>query len=522
MGQKSLGNAGKMGNLRHDSSTILTLDGAMKLRSKRSVVDAAPTDTIRQERSTKNKFVLTNVLFHLSGLMLMFHCEYLEIATFQVTYHWQWSVSVFHDEAPLVPQFSVCIVTVLAFLVGQVPRRAGRTIAFWGGSVTRWSLSVPTMFLPGRWNPAFQKLLLPPSPGFFQHKHIFKHLPKMTWAHFCPRSSDFPDSPPFVRQKFTLSRPMTPILQSWGQAPQAESTNPQGRAMQEEFVGHGFSWKIGHLKVMDCVSLENTTWTMGGPTMGDPTIGPAHLKSHLRCWGEMLVFHMAVERSVIQNLETSGRPRKVAARRLKKVKSEKVSIRYSFQFSIQKPFDSLKAFGLRSWQVNQDHLAQRHREGTCLPCIFFMKTPSICRRGDQCTHCHLCTFEEARKRRNRISYVSWRSLRRWHFTVLVPISVSTTMVSSKKCHHMLRKSERKIGCFHFGASSTLPAQSLHPQIGPVVWGILSDFICTKVKRAISEALMLSSVVVSTTFWSFIKNQWLSIWIGLDDPQRPRL
>eukprot|EP00435_Cladocopium_sp_Y103_P015138 s812_g3.t1 len=61
--------------------------------------------------------------------------------------------------------------------------------------------------------------------------------------------------------------------------------------------------------------------------------------------------------------------------------------------------------GARENQVQeQPQMAARHAAGTCLPCIFFMKVPPDCLLGDRCTHCHLCTFNEARKRRNRISY----------------------------------------------------------------------------------------------------------------------
>ena len=30
--------------------------------------------------------------------------------------------------------------------------------------------------------------------------------------------------------------------------------------------------------------------------------------------------------------------------------------------------------------------------------------------GDECTHCHNCTTQEARRRRNKISYVPWINL----------------------------------------------------------------------------------------------------------------
>eukprot|EP00434_Breviolum_minutum_P013758 symbB.v1.2.012135.t1/scaffold829.1/size159244/5 len=44
-----------------------------------------------------------------------------------------------------------------------------------------------------------------------------------------------------------------------------------------------------------------------------------------------------------------------------------------------------------------------HREGRCFPCLFFTRKGDGCRQGDSCTHCHICTIGEARRRRNRIS-----------------------------------------------------------------------------------------------------------------------
>ncbi|CAL1160934.1 unnamed protein product [Cladocopium goreaui] len=58
----------------------------------------------------------------------------------------------------------------------------------------------------------------------------------------------------------------------------------------------------------------------------------------------------------------------------------------------------------RGREKEKPQMAAQHAAGTCLPCIFFMKVPPCCKFGDECTHCHLCTVDEARKRRNRISY----------------------------------------------------------------------------------------------------------------------
>ena len=66
----------------------------------------------------------------------------------------------------------------------------------------------------------------------------------------------------------------------------------------------------------------------------------------------------------------------------------------------------------------QGAMAKLHAEGRCRwaerfaicgmlrPCIFFMKGPRECQSGNSCTHCHSCTYEEARRRRNRISYAT--------------------------------------------------------------------------------------------------------------------
>ena len=42
-----------------------------------------------------------------------------------------------------------------------------------------------------------------------------------------------------------------------------------------------------------------------------------------------------------------------------------------------------------------------HRNGTCVPCLFYTRKKDGCRKGDACTHCHFCSPSEARRRRNR-------------------------------------------------------------------------------------------------------------------------
>eukprot|EP00438_Fugacium_kawagutii_P010926 Skav211537 [mRNA] locus=scaffold352:467413:471343:- [translate_table: standard] len=61
-----------------------------------------------------------------------------------------------------------------------------------------------------------------------------------------------------------------------------------------------------------------------------------------------------------------------------------------------------------SWsqEKKEQFLAEKeaaHREGRCFPCLFFTRKGDGCRQGDSCTHCHVCTIGEARRRRNRIS-----------------------------------------------------------------------------------------------------------------------
>ncbi|CAK9099380.1 Uncharacterized protein SCF082_LOCUS46542, partial [Durusdinium trenchii] len=54
-------------------------------------------------------------------------------------------------------------------------------------------------------------------------------------------------------------------------------------------------------------------------------------------------------------------------------------------------------------KISQAMKAAVHRDGKCFPCLFFTRKGDGCRQGDNCTHCHICTVGEARRRRNRIS-----------------------------------------------------------------------------------------------------------------------
>lgn len=49
---------------------------------------------------------------------------------------------------------------------------------------------------------------------------------------------------------------------------------------------------------------------------------------------------------------------------------------------------------------------QSHLAGNCLPCIFIWRKDDGCRHGDACTHCHFCPPEEAKRKRNRMSWES--------------------------------------------------------------------------------------------------------------------
>mmetsp|Transcript_49951 Transcript_49951/g.119181 ORF Transcript_49951/g.119181 Transcript_49951/m.119181 type:complete len:199 (+) Transcript_49951:76-672(+) len=47
-------------------------------------------------------------------------------------------------------------------------------------------------------------------------------------------------------------------------------------------------------------------------------------------------------------------------------------------------------------------MVELHYRGRCVPCLFFTRKSDGCRKGDACEHCHLCTKQEAKTRRNRI------------------------------------------------------------------------------------------------------------------------
>ena len=49
------------------------------------------------------------------------------------------------------------------------------------------------------------------------------------------------------------------------------------------------------------------------------------------------------------------------------------------------------------------HMVEQHNNGRCFPCIFFSLKGDGCKKGDDCTHCHVCRPHEIRRRRNRIA-----------------------------------------------------------------------------------------------------------------------
>ncbi|CAJ1376725.1 unnamed protein product [Effrenium voratum] len=59
---------------------------------------------------------------------------------------------------------------------------------------------------------------------------------------------------------------------------------------------------------------------------------------------------------------------------------------------------------LESWDKPWDEplVLALHRNGRCLPCLFFRRKEDGCRRGDQCDRCHICTLEEMKRRKHRL------------------------------------------------------------------------------------------------------------------------
>lgn len=52
-----------------------------------------------------------------------------------------------------------------------------------------------------------------------------------------------------------------------------------------------------------------------------------------------------------------------------------------------------------------------HISGCCVPCLYFTRKEDGCRKGDACAHCHFCTPQEARTRRNRMQALAKKARR---------------------------------------------------------------------------------------------------------------
>ncbi|CAJ1424871.1 unnamed protein product [Effrenium voratum] len=54
------------------------------------------------------------------------------------------------------------------------------------------------------------------------------------------------------------------------------------------------------------------------------------------------------------------------------------------------------------WDAPSPFALERHRSGRCDPCLFFTRKADGCHKGDACAHCHICTWDEAKRRKNRL------------------------------------------------------------------------------------------------------------------------
>lgn len=51
--------------------------------------------------------------------------------------------------------------------------------------------------------------------------------------------------------------------------------------------------------------------------------------------------------------------------------------------------------------AESDTMQTLHAQGRCAPCLYYTRKKDGCRKGDDCTHCHICSRQEAKRRRNR-------------------------------------------------------------------------------------------------------------------------
>eukprot|EP00930_Biecheleria_cincta_P055218 TRINITY_DN41565_c0_g1_i1.p1 TRINITY_DN41565_c0_g1~~TRINITY_DN41565_c0_g1_i1.p1 ORF type:complete len:228 (-),score=34.11 TRINITY_DN41565_c0_g1_i1:121-804(-) len=62
-------------------------------------------------------------------------------------------------------------------------------------------------------------------------------------------------------------------------------------------------------------------------------------------------------------------------------------------------------------QVSDD-MREAHAKQTCNPCAYFVKKADGCRKGAECTFCHLCTEEDVRNKRRQLNKLMRRKQRR--------------------------------------------------------------------------------------------------------------
>ncbi|CAJ1360902.1 unnamed protein product [Effrenium voratum] len=51
---------------------------------------------------------------------------------------------------------------------------------------------------------------------------------------------------------------------------------------------------------------------------------------------------------------------------------------------------------------DEPRAAYLHRIGQCVPCFFSARKADGCRKGSDCTHCHLCTVQDLKRRKRQL------------------------------------------------------------------------------------------------------------------------
>ena len=59
-----------------------------------------------------------------------------------------------------------------------------------------------------------------------------------------------------------------------------------------------------------------------------------------------------------------------------------------------------------------EKLQKAHCAGSCTPCFFFTRKSDGCRQGEACSYCHICSGEEATRRRNARTWQRRKERRR--------------------------------------------------------------------------------------------------------------